>query len=113
MVIRDRSKDVIKSGGEWISSVELENIAVAHPGIANAAAIAARHRKWDERPVLICVAAKGAAPLEAEILAYFDGKVAKWQVPDRVIFVEALPLGATGKVLKNKLREEYGEILMG
>ncbi len=113
MVIRDRSKDVIKSGGEWISSVELENIAVAHPDIANAAAIAARHPKWDERPVLICVPAKGATPVEADILAFFDGKVAKWQVPDRVIFTDALPLGATGKVLKHKLRDEYGEILIG
>lgn len=112
MVIRDRSKDIIKSGGEWISTVELENIAIAHPKIANAAAIAARHPKWDERPVVIAVPAPGATPTEDEIRASYDGKVASWQVPDRVIFVEDLPLGATGKVLKNKLREAYGEILI-
>ncbi|MGL4281452.1 MAG: AMP-binding protein, partial [Albidovulum sp.] len=111
MVIRDRSKDIIKSGGEWISTVELENIAVSHPGIANAAAIAARHKKWDERPIVIAVAREGATPTEAEVLAIYEGKVAKWQIPDRVIFVEALPLGATGKVLKAKLREEFGDIL--
>jgi len=111
MIIRDRSKDIIKSGGEWISTVELENIAIGHPGIINAAAIAARHKKWDERPILLAMKAPGANPTEAEIRAWYDGKVASWQVPDRVIFVEALPLGATGKVLKNKLREEYGDIL--
>ncbi|MDP0927882.1 long-chain-fatty-acid--CoA ligase [Paracoccus onubensis] len=111
MVIRDRAKDIIKSGGEWISTVDLENIAIAHPGISNAAAIAARHPKWDERPVLICIRAEGSAVEEAELLASYDGKVAKWQVPDRVIFVDSLPIGATGKVQKNKLREEYGHIL--
>lgn len=111
MVIRDRSKDIIKSGGEWISTVELENIAVGHPAIANAAAIAARHKKWDERPIVIAVAREGATPTEADVLAIYEGKVAKWQIPDRVIFVEALPLGATGKVLKAKLREEFGDIL--
>ena len=113
MVIRDRSKDIIKSGGEWISTVELENIAMAHPGVAMAAAIAARHEKWDERPVLVVVKAEGADLDEAELLAFYDGKVAKWQVPDKVIFVESLPIGATGKVLKNKLREEFGGVLIG
>lgn len=112
MIIRDRSKDIIKSGGEWISTVELENIAIAHPKIANAAAIAAHHVKWDERPVLIAVPLKGEAPTEAEILAFYDVKVAKWQVPDRVIFVESLPLGATGKVVKAKLREAFGKVLL-
>lgn len=112
MIIRDRSKDIIKSGGEWISTVELENIAVAHPGIANAAAIAARHEKWDERPVLIAIKAEGADPSVEEIRAFYDGKIASWQVPDTVIFVDALPLGGTGKVLKNKLREAYGDVLM-
>lgn len=112
MVIRDRSKDIIKSGGEWISTVELENIAIAHPKVANAAAIAARHPKWDERPVVLAVPAEGASPTEAEILEAYDGKVASWQVPDRVIFVGELPLGATGKVLKNKLREAYGDVLV-
>ncbi len=112
MTIRDRSKDIIKSGGEWISTVELENIAIAHPGIANAAAIAARHPKWDERPVVIAVRAEGQEPSEEEILASYAGKVAKWQVPDRVIFVDDLPLGATGKVMKAKLRETYGDVLI-
>lgn len=112
MIIRDRSKDIIKSGGEWISTVELENIAIAHPKVANAAAIAARHPKWDERPVVVAVPAPGETPTEEEILASYDGKVASWQVPDRVIFVEELPLGATGKVMKNKLREAHGDVLI-
>ncbi len=112
LTIRDRSKDIIKSGGEWISTVELENIAIAHPGIANAAAIAATHPKWDERPVVIAVRANGAEPSEADILAFYDGKVAHWQIPDRIIFVDELPLGATGKVLKTRLREEFGQILV-
>jgi 3-(methylthio)propionyl---CoA ligase len=112
MIIRDRSKDIIKSGGEWISTVELENIAIAHPEVANAAAIAARHDKWDERPILVVVKAPGAEPSEADILSFYEGKIAKWQVPDRVIFVDELPLGATGKVLKNKLRDQFGEVLM-
>lgn len=111
MVIRDRAKDIIKSGGEWISTVELENIAVAHPGIANAAVIAAVHPKWDQRPVLIAVRAPDSAVTEAELLEFYDGKVAKWQVPDRVIFVDALPMGATGKVLKNRLRDQFGGVL--
>ncbi len=112
MVIRDRSKDIIKSGGEWISTVELENIAMAHPGVAMAAVIAAKHKKWDERPVLLVVRAEGDAVSEADLLAYYDGKIASWQVPDKVIFVNSLPLGGTGKVLKNKLREEYGDVLL-
>ncbi|MEL7429134.1 MAG: long-chain-fatty-acid--CoA ligase [Pseudomonadota bacterium] len=112
MIIRDRSKDIIKSGGEWISTVELENIAVGHPKISSAAAIAARHEKWDERPVIIAVKAKGAEVSEAEVLEYFNDKIAKWQIPDRVIFVDALPLGATGKILKKELREEFAECLI-
>lgn len=111
--IRDRSKDIIKSGGEWISTVELENIAIAHPGVANAAAIAARHEKWTERPVLIVQRAIRSQVTEAEILAIYAGKIPNWQVPDKVIFIEALPLGSTGKVLKTKLREEFGDVLMG
>lgn len=111
MVIRDRAKDIIKSGGEWISTVDLENIAVAHPKIANAAAIAARHPKWDERPV-ICAQKRPQSDLtEEELLAFYDGKVPRWQRPDRVIFVESLPLGATGKVVKASLRELYGDVL--
>ncbi len=111
--IKDRSKDIIKSGGEWISSVDLENIAVSHPKVANAAVIGARHAKWDERPILIAVKAEGEDPTAEEVLAVFDDKIAKWQVPDTVIFVEALPIGATGKVLKRKLKEEFGDVLMG
>ena len=112
MVIRDRSKDIIKSGGEWISTVELENIAVACPGIANAAAIAAKHEKWDERPVIIAVKAAGSDIDEASLLSFFTDKVVKWQIPDKVIFVEQLPLGATGKILKKELREQYGDCLL-
>ncbi|THH38596.1 long-chain-fatty-acid--CoA ligase [Aliishimia ponticola] len=112
LTIKDRSKDIIKSGGEWISSVDLENIAVAHPALANAAVIGARHEKWDERPILLAVRAEGADPSEAEVLSIFDNKIASWQVPDKVIFVDELPLGATGKVLKRKLKEEYGDVLM-
>ena len=113
MIIRDRSKDIIKSGGEWISTVELENIAIAHPGIANAAAIAAKHPKWDERPVIIAMRAGDNSQVsEQELLAFYEGKIAKWQIPDKVIFVDELPIGATGKVLKTKLREEFGACLL-
>lgn len=112
MIIRDRSKDIIKSGGEWISTVELENIAIAHPAIANAAAIAARHPKWDERPVLIAIRDESGNVTEKELIEFYDGKVAGWQVPDRVIFVDSLPLGATGKVMKNHLREQHGDVLL-
>lgn len=113
ITIKDRSKDIIKSGGEWISSVELENIAVAHPKLADAAVIGARHEKWDERPILVAVKAEGDDPTEAEILAIFDGKIAKWQVPDRVVFTDVLPRNATGKVLKRNLRDQFGGVLMG
>ena len=113
MTIRDRSKDIIKSGGEWISSVELENIAVGHPKLANAAVIGVHHPKWDERPVLVAVAAEGQSPTEEELLAWFDGKIAHWQIPDKVVFIEALPLNATGKVLKRDLRDQFEGILDG
>ncbi|MGR3517325.1 long-chain fatty acid--CoA ligase [Sulfitobacter pontiacus] len=112
VTIRDRSKDIIKSGGEWISSVELENIAIGHPQIADAAVIGARHEKWDERPILIAVKAEGQDPSEAEILSIFEDKIAKWQIPDRVVFTDALPRNATGKVLKRDLRESFGEVLI-
>jgi len=112
MIIRDRAKDIIKSGGEWISTVELENIAVAHPGILEAGAIAAIHEKWDERPLLIAVRSEGSAVTEEEMLNSFDGQVAKWQIPDAVVFVDSLPRNATGKILKNKLREEFGDYLI-
>lgn len=111
--IKDRSKDIIKSGGEWISSVDLENIAIAHPALADAAVIGARHEKWDERPVLVAVAAEGQSPSEADVLAVFEGKIAKWQVPDKVVFTDMLPRNATGKVLKRNLRDEFGEVLIG
>jgi acyl-CoA synthetase (AMP-forming)/AMP-acid ligase II len=107
MHITDRSKDVIKSGGEWISSIEIENIAVAHPAVAMAACIAARHPKWDERPLLIVMKKPNAEVSREELLAHYEGKVAKWQVPDDVVFVDAIPLGATGKMLKTKLREQF------
>ncbi|KEO53146.1 long-chain fatty acid--CoA ligase [Thioclava indica] len=112
LIIRDRSKDIIKSGGEWISTVELENIAIAHPGVANAAAIAARHEKWTERPVLIVQRAIRSQVTEEDILESYAGKVPGWQVPDKVIFVGTLPLGSTGKVLKTKLRDEFGDVLL-
>ena len=107
MLITDRTKDVIKSGGEWISSIEIENIAVAHPAVAMAACIAARHPKWDERPLLVVVKKPGAEVTRDELLAFYEGRVAKWQVPDEVVFVDAIPLGATGKMLKNRLREQF------
>jgi fatty-acyl-CoA synthase len=112
ITIRDRAKDIIKSGGEWISSVELENIAIAHPKLADAAVIGAAHPKWDERPVLIAVRAEGEEPSEAEVLDIFDGKIAKWQVPDRVMFIDVLPRNATGKVLKRDLRDKFGDVLL-
>ncbi len=107
MQITDRSKDVIKSGGEWIGSIDLENIAMAHPAVAMAACIAARHPKWDERPLLVVMKKPGAELTKAELLAFFEGKIAKWWTPDDVVFVDAIPLGATGKMQKNKLREQF------
>ncbi|MBU1360991.1 MAG: fatty-acid--CoA ligase [Gammaproteobacteria bacterium] len=104
--ITDRSKDVIKSGGEWISSIDIENIAVAHPAIAMAACIGVAHPKWDERPVVAVVKKPGAEVTRDELLAFYTGKTAKWQIPDDVIFVEAIPIGATGKILKTRLREQ-------
>jgi 3-(methylthio)propionyl---CoA ligase len=111
LVIRDRSKDIIKSGGEWISSVELEGIAIGCADLADAAVIGARHERWDERPVLIAVKAAGKDPSEQSLLAFYEGKIAKWQIPDKVIFVDAIPRNATGKILKNKLREQFGDCL--
>jgi len=107
MQITDRSKDVIKSGGEWISSIDLENIAVAHPAIAEAAVIGVRHPKWDERPLVIAVRKPGASVTREDLLGFYAGKVAKWWMPDDVTFVEQLPHTATGKLLKTKLRQEF------
>jgi acyl-CoA synthetase (AMP-forming)/AMP-acid ligase II len=112
LTITDRSKDVIKSGGEWIGSIDLENIAMAHPAVAMAAVIAARHAKWDERPLLIVVKKPNTDVTKEELLKFYEGKIAKWWTPDDVLFVDALPLGATGKVQKNKLRDEYGDHLL-
>jgi fatty-acyl-CoA synthase len=105
MQITDRSKDVIKSGGEWISSIDVENIAVAHPGVAMAACIGVKHPKWDERPIIAVVRKPGAGVSREELLAFYDGKIAKWQIPDDVVFVDAIPLGGTGKMQKARLRD--------
>ncbi|MGO4394426.1 3-(methylthio)propionyl-CoA ligase [Variovorax sp. M-6] len=107
MQITDRSKDVIKSGGEWIGSIDLENIAMAHPQVAMAACIAAYHPRWDERPLLVVVKKPEQALSREELLAFYEGKIAKWWTPDDVVFVDAIPLGATGKMLKNRLRETF------
>ena len=112
MQITDRSKDVIKSGGEWISSIELENIAVGHPEIAEAAVIGVVHPKWDERPLLICVSVEGKTPEPEEILSYLDGKLAKWWMPDDVVFVEEIPHTATGKIQKLTLREQFKDYVL-
>ena len=107
MHIVDRSKDVIKSGGEWISSIDLENAAVGAPGVAEAAVIGVHHPKWDERPLLLVRQKDGATVTKAGVLAYLDGKIAKWWTPDDVLIVDDLPHTATGKLLKNELRERY------
>jgi len=107
MQITDRSKDVIKSGGEWISSIDLENIAMAHPSVLEAAAIACYHPKWDERPLLVVVKKPGAEVSASELLEFFNGRIAKWQIPDDVVFVGEIPHTATGKIQKLKLREQF------
>ena len=112
MNIRDRSKDLIKSGGEWISSVELENIAAAHPQIKMAAAIAATHKKWGERPVLIVVKEQNSALNESQVIDFYDDKIANWQIPDKVIFVDNIVLNGAGKMVKKDLRDEYGDVLL-
>jgi len=110
LTIRDRTKDVIKSGGEWISSIDLENAAIGHPAVAMAAVIGVKHAQWDERPLLLLVRKPNAALEKQEILDFLADKVAKWWIPDDVVFVEALPVGGTGKVQKNELRKTYGGI---
>ena len=107
MQITDRSKDVIKSGGEWISSIDLENLAVAHPAVAQAAVIGIAHPKWDERPLLVVVRKPGSDVTKEDLIRFYEGKIAKWWTPDDVQFVDAIPLGATGKILKTKLRETF------
>jgi fatty-acyl-CoA synthase len=107
MRVTDRSKDVIKSGGEWISSIDLENAAMAHPAVGEAAVIGVAHPKWDERPLLIVVRKPGQHVTREELLKFYEGRVAKWWIPDDVAFVDALPHTATGKLLKIKLREDF------
>ena len=107
MQITDRAKDVIKSGGEWISSIDIENFAVGHPAVANAAAIGLPHPKWDERPLLIVQLKPGASATKEEILNFLNGKIAKWWMPDDVAFVDNIPLGATGKINKLALRATF------
>jgi len=107
MHITDRSKDVIKSGGEWISSIELENLAIAHPAVAEAAVIGVHHPKWDERPLLIVVRKKDVPLEREEMLAFFEGKIAKWWLPDDVVFVDDIPHTATGKIQKTELRNLF------
>ena len=107
MLITDRSKDVIKSGGEWISSIELENLAVGHPDVAEAAVIGIAHPKWDERPLLVIITKPDRVPTKDEILAFMSGKIAKWWMPDDIVFVDEIPHTATGKILKTALREQF------
>jgi len=107
MQIVDRSKDVIKSGGEWISSIDLENIAVGHADVAEAAVIGVQHPKWDERPLLIIVPKPGREPDKESILEHMAKRIAKWQLPDDIIFVEEIPHTATGKIQKLTLRERF------
>ena len=109
MQITDRSKDVIKSGGEWISSIDVENIAMGHPAVAMAACIGMPHPKWDERPIAVVALKPDAQLTREELLAFYEGKLAKWQIPDDVVFVDAIPLGATGKMLKTKVRQMLGD----
>jgi fatty-acyl-CoA synthase len=111
MQITDRTKDVIKSGGEWISSIDLENIAVGHPAVAEAAVIGVRHEKWAERPLLIVVLKSGQAVSRDELLAFIATRVASWWIPDDVVFVPAIPHTATGKISKAVLREQYADHL--
>lgn len=112
LTLTDRSKDLIKSGGEWISSILLEEIIRQHPLVHDAAVIGVDHKKWTERPIIIAQAVEGGHPTEEDILSFFKDKVAKWQIPDAVVMVDELPLGSTGKPIKRVLREEYVDYLM-
>ncbi|HAQ34310.1 MAG TPA: long-chain fatty acid--CoA ligase, partial [Alphaproteobacteria bacterium] len=107
MTITDRSKDVIKSGGEWISSIDLENVAMGHPDIAIAAAVGMPHTKWQERPLLVVQLMPGKEANPQSILDYLEPKVPKWWLPNGIVFIDEMPIGATGKILKTKLREIY------
>ena len=109
MQITDRSKDVIKSGGEWISTIAIENLAMGHPSVAEAAVIGIAHPKWNERPLLIVVLKPGASADSAALLAHLTGKIAKWWLPDAVEFVDEIPHTATGKILKTELRLRFAD----
>jgi fatty-acyl-CoA synthase len=110
--ITDRAKDVIKSGGEWISSLDLENVLMAHPDVAEATVVGLKHVKWQERPAAFVVLGEGASLSEEELIAYLEGKVAKWWLPDRVVFIEEIPKTGTGKFDKKVVRDEYSDLLM-
>jgi fatty-acyl-CoA synthase len=112
MQITDRAKDVIKSGGEWISSIEIENIAVGHPKAAICAVIGAAHPKWDERPVLLVKLKEGETAAKEDFLKFLEGKIAKWWTPDDVVFVDDIPLGATGKIDKKLIRERMKDYVL-
>jgi acyl-CoA synthetase (AMP-forming)/AMP-acid ligase II len=109
LLIVDRTKDLVKSGGEWISSIDVENAALAVKGVAICAVIGVPHPKWHERPLLVVVKAPGANPTKAEILDVLGAKIAKWQMPDDVVFVDALPMTATGKISKKDLRAKFAD----
>jgi fatty-acyl-CoA synthase len=112
MRITDRSKDVIKSGGEWISSIDIENLAIGHPKVAEAAVIGVRHTKWDERPLLVLVLKPGVSATREEILAFMQGKIASWWMPDEIVFVDEIPHTATGKIQKTVLRERFKNFVL-
>ena len=112
MQITDRAKDVIKSGGEWISSIEIENIAAGHPKALIAAVIGVAHPKWDERPLLLVKLREGETATAEEFLAFLEGKIAKWWMPDAVAFVEEIPLGATGKIDKKLIRDRFRDFAL-
>jgi fatty-acyl-CoA synthase len=112
MQVTDRAKDVIKSGGEWISSIDLENLAIGHAKVAEAAVIGVKHPKWDERPLLVIVLKKGQSATRDEILTFMRGKVASWWIPDEVVFVDEIPHTATGKIQKTVLRERFKDFVL-
>jgi len=112
MQITDRAKDVIKSGGEWISSIEIENLAAGHPKSALAAVVGIAHPKWDERPLLLVKLREGQSATKEEYLAFLEGKIAKWWTPDDVLFVDEIPLGATGKIDKKLIRLRLADYVL-
>ena len=110
--ICDRSKDVIKSGGEWISSVELENAIMSHPAVLEAAVFAGKHEKWDERPIAAVVLKPGQTASEGDLARHLEGRLAKWWLPDAYVFIDQVPRTSTGKFLKTRLRELYSDLLL-